>query len=61
VRGHRGDLGALAGPPACRAGSGGRLKSVELLIAGNPDPDSRLPYLLLLPLAGGMVFRTSGT
>ena len=34
---------------------------MELLIARNPDPDSRLPYLLLLPLGGGMVFRTSGT
>ncbi len=34
---------------------------MELLIARNPDPDSRLPYLLLLPLDGGMVFRTSGT
>ncbi len=34
---------------------------VELLIAHNPDPDSTLPYLLRLPLAGGMVFRTSGT
>ena len=34
---------------------------MELLIARNPDPDSRLPFLLLLPLAGGMVFRTSGT
>lgn len=33
----------------------------ELLIARNPDADSRLPYLLRLPLAGGMVFRTSGT
>ena len=33
----------------------------ELLIAANPDPESRLPYLLRLPLAGGMVFRTSGT
>jgi hypothetical protein len=33
----------------------------ELLIAHNPDPDSTLPYLLRLPLAGGMVFRTSGT
>ena len=33
----------------------------ELLIARNPDPDSRLPYLLRLPLGGGMVFRTSGT
>ncbi len=33
----------------------------ELLIAANPDPDSRLRYLLRLPLAGGMIFRTSGT
>jgi ERCC4 domain len=33
----------------------------ELLVAVNPDPDSRLGYLLRLPLAGGMVFRTSGT
>ena len=33
----------------------------ELLIAANPDPDSRLPYLLRLPLGGGMVFRSSGT
>jgi hypothetical protein len=42
-------------------GSGGRLGDVEMLIARNPDPDSRLPFLLWLPLAGGMVFRTSGT
>ena len=34
---------------------------MELLIAVNPDPDSRLPYLMRLPLGGGMVFRTSGT
>ena len=34
---------------------------MELLIAVNPDADSRLPYLMRLPLAGGMVFRTSGT
>lgn len=33
----------------------------ELLVALNTDPDSRLPYLLRLPLGGGMVFRTSGT
>lgn len=33
----------------------------ETLIATNPDPDSRLPYLLRIPLAGGMVFRTAGT
>jgi len=32
-----------------------------MLIAANPDPDSSLPYLLRLPLGGGMVFRTSGT
>jgi len=33
----------------------------DLLIAANPDPDSRLPYLLRLPLGRGMVFRTAGT
>ena len=33
----------------------------ELLIARNPDPESRLSYLLRLPIQGGMVFRTSGT
>jgi len=32
-----------------------------MLIARNPDPDSRLPYLLRLPLSRGMEFRTSGT
>jgi hypothetical protein len=34
---------------------------MELLIARNPDADSRLPYLLRVPLAGGLVFRTAGT
>jgi hypothetical protein len=34
---------------------------VHLLIARNPDPDSRLRYLLRVPLGGGLVFRTSGT
>ena len=34
---------------------------MELLIARNPDPDSRLPFLLRLPLGDGLVFRTSGT
>jgi hypothetical protein len=33
----------------------------ELLIAVNPEPDSRLPYLLRVPLGAGMVFRTAGT
>ena len=30
---------------------------MDLLIAVNPDPDSRLPYLMRLPLGGGIVFR----
>lgn len=53
--------------PLCQAkisdGPAGSWKTgdVELLIATNPDPDSRLPYLLRLPLGGGMVFRTAGT
>jgi hypothetical protein len=34
---------------------------VELLLARNPDPSSSLPYLLRLPLEGGLVFRTKGT
>ncbi|MFL5910194.1 MAG: ERCC4 domain-containing protein [Gaiellaceae bacterium] len=34
---------------------------MELLVARNPDPDSRLPYLLRVPLAEPLVFRTSGT
>ena len=33
----------------------------ELLIAHNPDPDSRLPYLIRVPLGSGLVFRTAGT
>ena len=32
---------------------------MELLIAANPNPDSRLRYLLRLPLGGGQVFATS--
>lgn len=34
---------------------------MELLIAANPDPESRLRYLLWVPLGEGLVFRTSGT
>ena len=34
---------------------------MKLLIVRNPDPDSRLPYLLRVPLGDGLVFRTSGT
>jgi hypothetical protein len=32
-----------------------------MVIARNPDSDSRLPYLLRIPLGEGMVFRTAGT
>jgi hypothetical protein len=35
--------------------------TVELLIARNPDEASTLPYLLRLPLAGGLVFRVKDT
>ncbi len=34
---------------------------MELLIAANPDPESKLRYLMRLPVSGGMVFRTAGT
>lgn len=34
---------------------------MELLIARNPDPESRLAYLLRVPLGDGVVLRTSGT
>lgn len=32
-----------------------------MLVAVNPDPESKLGYLVRLPLNGGMVFRTSDT
>jgi hypothetical protein len=34
---------------------------VELLIARNPDAASTLPYLILVPVAGGLVFRAKDT
>ena len=37
------------------------MNGVNLLIARNPDPDSTLPYLVRVPVSGGMVFRTKGT
>ena len=46
----------LAGEPAQNRGV------AELVIALNPDEDSRLPYLLRIPQPGGdLLFRTSGT
>lgn len=37
------------------------LTAVEMVIAVNPEPASKLGYLLRVPLDGGLVFRTSGT
>lgn len=34
---------------------------MDLVVARNPDPDSRLPYLLRLPLGDGLVFRAKDT
>src|SRR4051812_18970457 len=43
------------------ASRAGQTRSVELLIARNPDPESTLPYLLRLPIGDGLVFRTKDT
>ena len=34
---------------------------MELLIVRNPDPVSTLPYLMKVPIGGGLIFRTKGT
>lgn len=34
---------------------------MELLIARNPEPESTLPYVMLVPIGDGLVFRTKGT
>lgn len=34
---------------------------MDLLIARNPDDASTLPFLILVPVAGGLVFRAKGT
>jgi hypothetical protein len=39
----------------------GQTLSVELIVAANPDPASSLPYLVRIPISGGLVFRTKGT
>ncbi len=56
-----GVVGGLQPCGAFAAWGSGRLGGVELLVARNPDPASSLPYLLRLPLDGGLVFRTKGT
>lgn len=34
---------------------------MELLVVANPDGESRLPYLIRVPVGAGLVFATSGT
>lgn len=34
---------------------------MEFLVARNPDPDSRLPYLIRLPIDGGLVLKVRDT
>ena len=46
---------SLASPPEQRKRETGM---VQLLIARNPDTESTLPYLMLVPISGGLVFRT---
>lgn len=38
-----------------------RLSGVKFVIAKNPDPDSRLPYLIRLPIDGGLVLKVRDT
>jgi hypothetical protein len=41
--------------------AGRQTGDVQLLIARNPDPESSLPFLLLVPLGDGLLFRSKGT
>jgi hypothetical protein len=37
------------------------LVDVNFVIARNPDPDSRLPYLVRLPIDGGLILKVRDT
>lgn len=37
------------------------VRTDQFLVARNPDPDSRLPYLLRIPVEGGIVLKTRDT
>lgn len=55
-------VGRSSGDRADRSLSrSGTLDGVELLVVRNPDLASSLPYLVRVPLDGGLVFRTKGT
>jgi hypothetical protein len=34
---------------------------VNFIVARNPDPDSRLPYLVRLPIEGGLILKVRDT
>ena len=38
-----------------------RLFAVNFVVARNPDPDSRLPYLIRLPIDGGLILEVRDT
>jgi hypothetical protein len=38
-----------------------RLAGVNFVVARNPDPDSRLPYLVRLPIDGGLILKARDT
>jgi hypothetical protein len=48
------------GPRLAMRPNGGMVAGT-LVIARNPDPDSKLPYLLRLPLEGGLVLKARDT
>jgi hypothetical protein len=35
--------------------------AMDFVVARNPDPDSRLPYLVRLPLEGGLILKVRDT
>lgn len=47
--------------PVRAVGGARHTERVELVIARNPDQDSTLPFLLRVPVNGGLLFRTKGT
>ncbi|MBA3778529.1 MAG: hypothetical protein H0X16_04380 [Chloroflexi bacterium] len=38
-----------------------RLFGTNFVVARNPDPDSRLPYLVRLPIDGGLILKVRDT
>lgn len=47
--------------PATTPGASGTVPAMRLVIARNPDPDSSLPYLLRVPVDGGLLLKARDT